>query len=322
VRFRFSLSALCAFAAMALIGCSGTLTSQHGYVLATYTADGLAALPSDDPLYEAFDRDVMADPIVQHLLSLFDDTCGGFAATNLTSPNSQTLRNYLVVVTGGHSNRLLKDVEIQNDGQTVRVEYAVALDLDSQAGLAEARHRLPGLLGQFLLALTGQEPPAVLADAPRDCVCVSERMALWQGYAVLQRERLALGLDPSRDVASNGDGLPPTFDPDVWGCCAADLSGDSSSDCVCGRGVAGFLAELLAAMPASYPQHYMLWFANYEPGETRDAKLLLAFARMPRGDAGDLEAFVASYADTFPAEAELVRDLALTWRAHMRGTKP
>jgi len=111
VRFRFSLSALCAFAAMALIGCSGTLTSQHGYVLATYTADGLAALPSDDPLYEAFDRDVMADfdrdvmadPIVQHLLSLFDDTCGGFAATNLTSPNSQTLRNYLVVVTGGHS---------------------------------------------------------------------------------------------------------------------------------------------------------------------------------------------------------------------------
>jgi hypothetical protein len=86
--------------------------------------------------------------------------------------------------------------------------------------------------------------------------------------------------------------------------------------------MAGLMAELIAEMPAAYPQRHMLWFANFEAAEAREAKLLLAFVRMGRGGDDALDRFVASYADTFPAEAERVRELGHTWRAHMAGMTP
>ncbi|MGC9360799.1 MAG: hypothetical protein ACP5G7_10590 [Anaerolineae bacterium] len=319
VRFPLPLLILCTLALIALNGCSsGTLPSPHGYVLARYGTGSLRTLPANDPLYQVFDRDVMSDPVVAHLLSLFDGTCGGFDATNLVSPNPQTLSNYLVIVIGAHGNRLLKDIKMQDGGRTVQIEYAVALSIESDADLSETRGHLRELLAQFLLAVTGQDPPAIPADVSSDCTCAAEAQVFWRGYAILQRDRGALGLEPGSGASIDQDVLLSNLGADDWACCPTQPPIGSSSDCICARGVAGFLAELVATMPASYPQRYMLWFANYEPGETRDAKLLLAFARMSRDDAG-LDAFVTSYADTFPSEADLVRNLSKSWRARMAG---
>jgi hypothetical protein len=315
VRFRLPLLFLCSLTLIALSGCSSeTLPSSQGYILAQYGTDGLSALPSDDPLYQAFDRDVMSDPVIARLLSLFDGTCGGFAATNLVSPNTQTLGNYLVVVIGARRDCLLKDVQVHNDRQMVQTEHAVALAVESDTDLSEVRDRLRELLAQFLLVVTGQDPPETLADLPGDCTCVAEEQAFWHGYAILQRDRPPSGIE---------DGVRSVLDTHDSCCCPLPpAAANASEDCVCARGIAGLLAELSSTMPLSYPQRYMLWFANYEPGETRDAKLLLAFARIPRNDGATLDAFVRSYADTFPSEADLVRDLAQVWRARMDGSEP
>ncbi len=310
VRFPWPLLILCTLAMIPLSGCGGgALCSPHGYVLARYEADVLAALPSDDPLYEAFDRDIMADPVIAHLLSLFDGTSGGFAATNLISPSPQTLSNHLVVVVGAHRNRLLTDINVQSGGRTVEIEHAVAVAIEGDANLAAVRGDFRELLALFLLAVTGHDPPAGLDDASSNCTCVTEQQAFWNGYALFQRDRDALGIET---------GPVSVLDANEWDCCQTwSRFRGSSDDCFCAQGVAGFLAELTVTTPTSYPQRYMLWFANYEPGETRDAKLLLASARMSRDDDAGLASFVTSYADTFPGEADLVRDIAKTWRMRM-----
>lgn len=315
MRYRFLVSVACAFVLTAVAGCRGTLPSSHGYVLVRRAGDNLVALNADDPLYAVFDA-VMSGPLVKHLLSLFEGTCGGFSATNLSSRTPQTLRNYLVIVITGDDEGLLRDVRVQEDGRTVRVEYAVALGLHDETDLGQARRRMPTLMAQLLLAVAGLEPPTTLADAPPDCACMSERMALWQGYAALQDERASIS-HGGEDVRGLSE---LSSDRDRWACCPTADQHTDDMRCVCGRGAAGFLAELLAGMPATYPQRYMLWFANFEASETRDAKLLLAFARMD--PEGGLDHFVASYADTYPAEADRVRELDQTWRSWMSGDAP
>jgi len=307
---------------MAMAGCGRALPASHGYVLVRLAGEELVALTNDDPLYAVFDNEVMNDPLIAHLLSLFEGTCGALAATNISSPIPQTLRNYIIIVIATDQSGLLHDVQVRGSERVVRVEYAIAVRADDGMDLAQqAREQLPSLLAQFLLAVAGLEPPLGLEDAAGGCTCVPEDVALWQGYASLQEERHALG---SWKAGRPDDGqLLRTADPEFWSCCSSSSVDLKAGACVCGRGVAGFLVELLAEMPVGYPQRYMLWFANYDAAETRDAKLLLALARMPHGEPSTLLGrFVASYADTFPAEAGRVRELEQIWRLRMDSGAP
>lgn len=321
MQLRCFLLALSAVILVSMAGCGGTLPSSRGYVLARPSEGGLEALAGDDPLYATFDSEVMTDPLIAHLMSLFEGTCGAYAATSLNTQTPQTLQNYPILVVSPGQSGLLRDVEVQGTDGQARVEYAIALGAGEGSGLArQAREALPGLLAQFLLAVAGHEPPSGLADVSNDCACVDGELALWQGYIELQEARRTM--EPWSIDAERGDQkLPTATDPGYWACCPTGERSSGASSCLCGRGMAGFLTELMAGMPAAYPQKYMLWFANYEAAEVWDAKLLLAFVRM-RGDGDDADAdaldrFVASYADTFPAEANRVRDLGRIWRVRM-----
>ncbi len=300
-----------------MAGCGGTLPSPRGYVLARPGEEGLTALASDDPIYDTFDSEVMTDPLIAHLMSLFDGISGAYAATSLSSEIPQTLRNYPILVVSHGQPGLLRSVQVRGSGRQARVEYAIALGVGEGADLGrQAREALPGLLAQLLLAAAGYQPPAGLLEAAPDCACVDGDVALWQGYVALQEARRAMGAW-ALAAEQSGQGPWDALDADYWDCCPAQGHLSGGDGCLCGRGMAGFLAELMAEMPAAYPQRYMLWFANYESAEAREAKLLLALARMA-DDGGDaLERFVSSYADTFPAEADRVRELSDAWRQRM-----
>ena len=72
--------------------------------------------------------------------------------------------------------------------------------------------------------------------------------------------------------------------------------------------VATFFHRLLQQPGGTfYPQRYMLWFVNFEPQETSYAKVLLAFSRMPRHRDPSIQAFIESYAETFPADERSLR---------------
>ena len=323
VHHRCPLLALCAVVLIAMAGCGGRLPSSRGYVLARPSSDGAwEALAGDDPLYTTFGSEVMADPLIAHLMSLFDGICGAYAATSLSSETPQTLRNYPILVISHGPGGLLRDVRVEGADRQARVEYAIALGVEEGPDLArQAREALPGLLAQFLLAMAGHAPPDGLVDATGDQACVPSDLALWLGYMELQEARRALG-GWSLDEESDDQRLSTAMDSGYWACCPMDEAGADAGSCLCGRGMAGLMAELIAEMPAAYPQKYMLWFANFKAAEVREAKLLLAFVRMGRGDDDALDRFVASYADTFPAEAERVRELGHTWRARMAGMAP
>ena len=322
VHHRCSLLALCAAVLIAMAGCGGTLPSSRGYVLARPGDGAWEALAGDDPLYATFDSEVMTDPLIAHLMSLFDGICGAYAATSLSSETPQTLRNYPILVISHGLGGLLRDVTVRGADRQTRVEYAIALGVEEGTDLTrQAREALPGLLAQFLLAMAGHAPPDGLVDVTGDQTCVPSDLALWLGYMELQEARRALG-GWSLDEESDDQGLSAAMGSDGWACCPMDEAGADAGSCLCGRGMAGLMAELIAEMPAAYPQRYMLWFANFKAAEVREAKLLLAFVRMGRGGDDALDRFVASYADTFPAEAERVRELGHTWRAHMAGMTP
>lgn len=321
MQHRCSLLALCAVVLVAITGCGGTLPSSRGYVLARPGDKGLVALASDDPTYDTFDSEVMTDPLIAHLMSLFDGISGAYAATSLSSDAPQTLRNYPIIVVSHGQPGLLRSAQVRGSGRHARVEYAIALGVGEGADLGrQAREALPGLLTQLLLAAAGHQPPDGLLEAASDCACVDGDVALWQGYMTLQEARHANGAW-ALDAELSGQGPLAEKGAGYWACCPAQghLSGEDA--CLCGRGMAGFLAELLDEMPAAYPQRYMLWFANYESAEAREAKLLLALARMAGNEGDALERFVGSYADTFPAEADHVRDSATLWRERMAAGK-
>jgi hypothetical protein len=76
-------------------------------------------------------------------------------------------------------------------------------------------------------------------------------------------------------------------------------------------GVAGtFFYRLLKTTGDFYPQRHMLWMTNFEDEVTPYAKVLLAMNRMPHKRAVSLQAFIASYIETFPAEREMILALA------------
>ena len=78
--------------ALVLTGCvlRASIPTQRPYALARRVEGSLAVLATDDPLYEAFDEQVLSDATLQCLLGLFEHTTESFLATN-GSPGPQTV---------------------------------------------------------------------------------------------------------------------------------------------------------------------------------------------------------------------------------------
>jgi len=301
--------------------------TEHEYALARHIDGRLTALPTDDPLYERFAADVLSDPTLQRLLMLFEHTTESFLATNRAMPAPRTVANRLVIVLDSDEPGVLHDVRLVTPNGQARIELALGLGERGQVDLAGARHRMAAALAPLLLELVGVTPPdgptVGIADLATEPATPEE--ALWRGYALaLEAEyaRPALGQAPADEVAMSLNPPPASLverqaaiaaraayslgggvadSPSAW---ARDASAASP------MAVAAFLVALQRGAGHYYPQQHMLWMVSYEPEEVPFGKVLLAFMRLPRGAPATVEALIATYGETYPAERAMVRDLA------------
>ena len=210
-------------------------------------------------------------------------------------------------------------------GRTVRVELALGLGHEGAMDLTTAREELPPVMGLLLLELMGLEPEEDDVGTPGSLHEASTPShAFWSGFGAA-REAVHAAKDPGliqrlqgrieltreeRDrlrlyqlVPSNGF----RFRFDEAGPTGQLLRPDEARRTA--GVVATFFYRLLAHSDRFYPQREMLWFVSFDPEEVAYAKVLLAVQRMSAHKGTSLDAFVASYAETFPAEREFIEGL-------------
>lgn len=309
---------------LVVAGCvvTSSIPTERQYVLAQRVDGRLAALASDDPLYDRFDDQVLSDAALRRLLMLFEHTTESFLATNGAIPAPRTVANHLVIVLDGETIGLQRDVRLATPGGQARVELALSLGQSGGIDLVVARHHMAAAMGPLLLELVGRRAPDGLSMATIATpeASVSPDVALWAGYALALEADYArpfLGDGPLDDpqhvlypppqdlltrqraiVARAEDGAPPVGE----GASRQEAIGAPSA-------VAAFLVALQRQAGSYYPQEHMLWMVSYEPEEVPYGKVLLAMMRMRPG-AASVEDLIASYADTYPAEREAVHELA------------
>lgn len=312
--------------ALVATGCviTTSVPTARQYALAQRADASPAVLPTDAPLYDRFDRQVLLDATLQRLLALFEHTTESFLATNGTIPAPRTVANHLVIVLDSEVPGVLRDVGLATPGGRASVELALGLGQGGRVDLEGARHRMASAMGPLLLELVGRRPPPgfsmAMAAAPAEPV--SPEDALWAGYA------LALEADYARPFL---DGAP--LDEAVYALNhpPGDLLARQRAVVALAEGGAGVpraaahraeairtpsaVAAVLVALHRQagnyYPQQHMLWMVSYEPEEVPYGKVLLAMMRMPRQGAS-VEDLITTYADTFPAERASVHALADT----------
>ena len=59
-----------------------------------------------------------------------------------------------------------------------------------------------------------------------------------------------------------------------------------------------------------YPQRHLLWFFGYSPDQVPYAKVILALGAVSTEQVLSVPGFIEAYAETFPAEREMILDLA------------
>lgn len=308
--------------ALMATGCviSTSVPTERQYALAQHADGSLAVLPTDDPLYDRFDRQVLSDPTLQSLLALFEHTTESFLATNGTIPAPRTVANHLVIVLDSEAAGVLRDVRLVTPGGRARVEIALGLGQAGEVDLEGARHRMAAAMGPLLLELVGRRPPAGFTLATAPDLPTSPEEALWAGYALALEADYArpfLGRAPLDEALQALNPPPEALLERQRAIAALAEEGTQADGQVPSRAEAARSPAAVAALidalhrraGAYYPQHHMLWMVSYEPEEVPYGKVLLAMMRMPPRGA-TVEDLIATYAETYPAESEAVRALA------------
>ena len=314
---------LALLAAAALLGCSpGVVPTSHNYALAHGENGRLVAYDGEAPIYERFEREVMSDAYLKKLVNVFENTTSAYLATNMRAHSQRrTIANHLVIVLDSRQAGALQDVTIRAGSRNVPVEIALGLGQAGEIDLAAARQEFAGAIGPVLLALAGVKvsdlgPPQAELSQP-----TSPSQALGVGFSLALQ---ALHADELSEQSTDAGGWAETLAfraqairENAYGAqrtaATADESRHGRDEAMCTPGTVGtFLYRLLQRADGYYPQRYMLWFANYEPEEFPYAKLLLAARRMSQADEPSIDSLIESYAETFPAEQDTLRQLADT----------
>jgi len=309
---------------MLLASCSqAVLQTDYDYTLLLQT-DELSAVSSDDPLYQQFEE-VLAEPFLQELFSLYTATAKGLIVDAIPSRNTKALARKPVFILGAIEPGVHQQVSLRHNGQHVMIELAIGLGGGDPFDIDRARDQLPSALAEMLMVIMGvDQPDRNGQNQPAIYDLTTPEQALWSGFAASlearygQRhpepwpfaeidenmnqaaiERLMryreIPINGLRYLYENGQptNVPRTYDqglrtPGV---------------------VASFFFKLWDEASDMYSQGDMVWFANYESSQIKGAKILLALNRMPRRPAPSLETFVQSYCETFPAECATVQAL-------------
>lgn len=314
--------------ALCLASCAPRMfPSSHGYVLVRTQGELWVPVPDDDPLYEQFEREVLADAFLRRLIDLFEHTTHAYVATDTRNRLRQTVGNYPILVLDSAAPGLLYDVELHPAEERVAVERALGLGRDGAWDAAQVRDEMAAASAPWLLALVGVEARAGAERLPLEQPTTPEA-ALVAGLAAALD---ALHLDALNDAAqtmgpfATAPGAEPAMDEArlqryralqansyAWRD-GTGLPGDARlprDQALNTPGVAAtFLYGLLRQTGAHTPQRYMLWFLSYKAPEMPLAKLLRVCQRLGRGGQISMQTLVDDYADTYPAEREAVQAL-------------
>lgn len=311
-----------------LAGCfPSVISTEHEYVLIQPQDGKLVSVDDQDPLYARFDDQVLSDAFLRNLLAIYENTTEAFLATNKISSLTQALSNWPIIILGSGSNGAqLKALALHGDDE-VRIALALGLRNDSD-DLPAVREAMAAAMAPVLMRLVGLKLPEALGDASeaQPDITTSRELALAQGFG-LALEALHLDAHPEKPaslqtqavaspearerlerwqrIEQNGyqvrfaEGKPTKFlrPPDeMWRTPGV---------------VATFFHRWLQSNGPFYPQRHMLWMTNYDANQSPYAKVLLAMNRMPDKRRTSIQSFLASYAETFPAEREALRQLVV-----------
>lgn len=310
-----------------LVSCDvlpSVIKTDHQYILVRTEGDKLTVLEDEDSLFARFDAEVLSDPYLARLLSVFENTTESFLATNTISPLSQTIANHLVIVLDSADAGVLRRINVYARGEAVPIELALGLGREGQIDLAWARQHFARGMGLLLLELAGLQPEReALAPEPSIDEPTTPSRALRVGFAAALEalygqphvDALRLSIQTSADPTARErllryeaiprNGLRYRF---VDGVPTAELRPPEEAMRTPGV-VATFFYRLLQRANRFYPQRYLLWFNSYEPEEIPYGKVLLVINRLPPRSLS-MRAFIAHYVETFPAEREAVLKLA------------
>jgi len=307
-------------AAIALIGCQpSAFTSDHQVVLARQIEGRLTVLADDDALYRQFETEFAPSTYAGELLLLVDHLTEAYIATNAHTRRTQAVAGKSVVILDSAELGLLEDIDLWYNDKTTRADLALGLGLEGRVDLPYARQQLPGSIASLYLALIGMEPvgpPDRLDDA-----ITSETQAFWQGFGAaleaLQCHRLyevQVDRSPSGTLdarrADRCARIPSNGYYRVTGSAEAGSVTQAEQAVATPGSVGTFFYRLLSEASAFYPQRYMLWFANFDTGETVFGKVFLAMSHM-RPEEPSVQSFVDAYIEAFPADEPHISALAI-----------
>ena len=279
----------------------------------------LVMVSDQDPLYQQFSQEVLSQQDIADLFALYEYLTAALLATNSLYPHPKATQSRPVIVLDSKPG-LIHDLTARYGKKNMAVEVAIALDGSALEEMATSKHRLPHLVSSLLMELVGVHvPTASLGDLPLTQP-TTESAALTTGFAAAMdavygthhpeavdwarntsahsQEALELWhrytLIPNGNIPINENSLAKAPDTDPRRIPGA---------------VGVFFYKLIQDASPYYPQRYMLWFANFDQ-QVVLGKILLAFYRMPSGRAS-VRAFVETYAETFPAEANWIRQLEI-----------
>jgi hypothetical protein len=316
-----------ALALCLLCGCLPTvIRTEQEYVLIQAQDERSVIVEDDDPLYERLNSQVLADPYVHNLLTIYEDATEAFLATNKLTSLSQTLANKPIIILGSPKSGAVRKLRAQYGDQEIRIELALGL---TQSGddLQAAQREFPSAAAEVFVWLVGLKPELAegAAPAPMAQDVTTEGQAFCRGFGLALETLYSEGhpewLEALRAESRNSseaqqrltrlERLPRNgfrFRSEV-GQPAEALR--TSAEMWRTPGVAGtFFYRLLKTTSDFYPQRHMLWMTNFEVEVAPYAKVLLAMNRMPDKRSMSMRAFIASYIETFPAEREAVLALA------------
>ncbi|MBC7235769.1 MAG: hypothetical protein H5T69_07985 [Chloroflexi bacterium] len=292
-----------------LAGCVPTVVrSAHEVILVRYEGGELVILDDDDPLYQEFQAQVLSDPATARLLNVFEHTTEAFLATSRPSSHPQTLANKPMVILDTPRVGTWRNIAPKtSQGERVPVELAFGVGHEGQVDLDRARRDFPWAVGPALLDLAEVPAPqgAMETETPLDRP-TTELLALRAGFVAALKALHAQ--EQARAATAELEAIDQPLSPSPR---PSDVAPPPSKEAWATPAfVAAFFQRLLAEGSDYYPQRYMLWFANYDAGETIYGKVLLALLHMSGTKQVSIQAFIHSYCELFPAEEETVLGLA------------
>jgi len=319
---RVRTAAILLYLALLTSGCGSTvIPATHGYLLVRTSDAALTPVSDDDPLYTAFEQQVLQDAYLRSLLNLFEHTTEAYVATNTSNALSQTVHNYPILVLDSATPGVLHDIELSSSGAAVSIERALGLGYDGTIDLDRAQEDLAPTSALWLLELVGVSTSPwgdqIALDQPTDA-----EVALSLGLAAAVDVLHTLDRTSAEGTASERAIAAPTDDARRQAILSGAYAyrwadGHSTAqhlpraEAVRTPGAAAtFFYRLLQQTEMYYPQRYMLWFVNYAGSEMPLAKTLRVCQRLALEHRVDIETFITYYVETFPAERTAVLSLA------------